>query len=65
LSEYRGKELIVTGSDGYEWYKDYIGYKFVIQSESRDKKCFVVRTTQEQAGWPHGWIDKSHCKLID
>jgi hypothetical protein len=65
LSEYRGKELIVTCSDGYEWYKDYIGHKFVIQSESRDKKCFVVRTTQEQAGWPHGWIDKSHCKLID
>ncbi|MED4990132.1 hypothetical protein [Parageobacillus toebii] len=64
MSEYRGKELIVTGSDGYEWYKDYIGHKFVIQSESRDKKCFVVRTTQEQAGWPYGWVDKSHCELI-
>jgi hypothetical protein len=64
LSEYRGKELIITGSNGYEWYKDYISHKFVIQSESRNKKSFVVRTTLEQAGWPYGWVDKSHCELI-
>jgi hypothetical protein len=63
--EYQGKKLVITGSDGHEWYRNYIGQIFVIQSESRDKKCFVVRTTRKQAGWPYGWVDKRHCELVD
>jgi protease II len=63
--EYQGKKLVITDSDGHEWYRNYIGQTFVIQSESRDKKCFVVRTTRKQAGWPYGWVDKRHCKLVD
>jgi hypothetical protein len=63
--EIRGKKLRITQSTCEQnWYHDYVGREFTIQSESKDKKCYVVRTKIEEAGWPYGWIDKSDCELL-
>ena len=60
----------IIKSNGFEWYKDCIGKRFVVQSKSkkggRDK--YVVRLGKEDRylmnGYPYGWVLKEHCKVV-
>ena len=66
----RNIEIEVIKSDGYEWYKDCIGKRFVVQSESKKggKGKYVVRLNKEDRhlmnGYNYGWVLKEHCKIV-
>lgn len=63
-------EVEIIKSDGYEWYKDCIGKRFVVQSESKKggKGKYVVRLNKEDRhlmnGYNYGWVLKEHCKIV-
>lgn len=67
---YINMEIKVMKSDGYEWYKDCIDKKFIVQSESKKggKGKYVVRLNKEDRhlmnGYNYGWISKEHCRVI-
>lgn len=62
----RGKKIKIVSSDHpANWYADKIGQEFTVHShDSRNKDNIIVRTTVEQAGWPHGWVAKKDCEFI-
>lgn len=63
-------EVEIINSTGVEWYKDCIGKRFKVQSESRKggKGKYVLRLEKEDRhlmnGYIYGWADKEHCKII-
>ena len=63
-------EIEIISSTGIEWYKDCIGKRFKVQSESRKggRGKYVVRLEKEDRvlmnGHMYGWVDKEHCILL-
>lgn len=63
-------EIEIISSTGIEWYKDCIGKRFKVQSESRKggRGKYVVRLEKEDRvlmNWHmYGWVDKKHCKEV-
>lgn len=63
-------EIEIIKSNGYEWYKDCIGNRFTVHSESRKggRNKYVVRLNKEDRhlmnGYNYGWVLKEHCKVI-
>lgn len=63
-------EIEITNSTGVEWYKDCIGKRFKVQSESRKggKGKYVLRLEKVDRhlmnGYQYGWVNKEHCKII-
>ena len=63
-------EIEIIKSTGTEWYKDCIGKRFKVQSESRKggRGKYVVRLEKEDRslmnGYMYGWVDKEHCKEV-
>lgn len=63
-------EIEIISSTGVEWYKDCIGKRFKVQSESRKggRGKYVVRLEKEDRvlmnGHMYGWVDKEHCKEV-
>jgi hypothetical protein len=61
----------IIKSNGIEWYKNCIGRKFVVHSESRKggKNKYIVQLNKEDRklmnGHPYGWVLKEHCKVIE
>jgi len=63
-------EIEIIKSNGYEWYKDCIGKRFTVHSESRKggRNKYVVRLNKEDRHLmnkhPYGWVLKEHCKIV-
>ena len=61
----------VINSTGVEWYKDCVGKRFKVQSESKKggKGKYVLRLEKEDRhlmnGYVYDWIDKEHCKIVE
>jgi len=63
-------EVKIIKCEGNEWYKDCIGMRFVVQSESRKggKGKYVLRLEGEDRhlmnGYMYGWVRKEHCEEV-
>jgi hypothetical protein len=59
------KIRIISSDSPQNWYADKVGQEFVFHSHcKRDKNKIIVKTTIEQAGWQHGWVEKTDCEFI-
>lgn len=63
-------EIEIIKSNDYEWYKNCVGKKFIVHSESRKggKDNYIVRLNKEDRhlmnGYPYGWVSKEHCIAV-